>query len=84
MIILIPLVLIALIVVGFNWLYIRMNLMSRLSTISAGAGVGLYQVGGALFPHTQWHDWHYATGFLAGLFVFFIGAGITAWRVNSL
>jgi hypothetical protein len=83
MILLVPLVLLILVVVGFKWLYTRMNLMSRLSTLSVSAGFGLYQIGGLLLPHTQWHEWHYATGALAGLFVFILGSGITAWRGSS-
>ncbi len=84
MIILVPLVLVVLVVVGLKWVYTRMNLISRLSTASAGMGVSLYQVVNFLLPHTQWHEWHYAAGALAGLLVFFVGTGFAAWRVNLL
>ena len=84
MIILVPLTILLLASAGFHWLYVRMNLTSRLSTISAGIGVGLYQIGGWLLPHTQWHEWHYAAGFVASLIAFLASSALTAWRANAL
>ena len=84
MIILVPLTIFLLAFAGFHWLYVRMNLTTRFSTISAGVGVGLYQVGGLLIPHTQWHEWHYAAGFAASLFSFLASSALAAWRANAL
>lgn len=84
MIILVPLTIFLLAFAGFHWLYVRMSLATRLSTISASVGVGLYQIGGWLLPHTQWHEWHYAAGFVASLIAFLASSALTAWRANAL
>ena len=84
MIIFVPLTFLLLTFAGFYWLYTHMNLTARLSTISAGFGAGLYQVGGFLIPHSQWHEWHYAAGFAASLIIFLASSALAAWRANAL
>lgn len=84
MIIFVPLTFLLLAFAGFHWLYTHMNLTARLSTISAAVGAGLYQIGGLLIPHTQWHDWHLAAGFAASLIIFLASSALVAWRANVL